>query len=585
MNPFLRRFGYGTALLLMAAAVPVRAQSVDESLTLLPADKLSGLPSSWKQAASVQVNPFRPEVKTKAGNGVLVGSPGQPLTLLTNAADVRVVMDVLLSPGADATLSFGPAGIRLTDSWGQPTLNGSTFGSVEASPALLPLQNAAEAPGLWQRLEVSVQSGKGPATLTRMTLNNSLLHENLVLPRSGTGAPGTVALNVKNGTVAVRNIAYQLIKDRPVARLANLRYKFYEAKTETTSPAALSNLKLVKEDTTSALTYEVAYGQPRWHAIVYTGDLIVDEAGTYTVALQNGGYAGLQIDGRDAIPNTYQGLGSMNAAKVNLTAGRHPFTLFYGRSWPRPGFGMFISAPDTKFQALHARASLPEPDPVGQIAVEPGTKPSVIRSFVNFNGKKKTHCLSVGGPGGLNYTVDLNQGALLQVWRGPFADVTEMWYERGEPQLLKPLGAPAVLSAQNPLALLANPTQFWPDSLSDRELTYKGLRMNAQGFPITQYRFQQMDVTDAILPDADGKALTRTLTLTGPDTGSLYCRLGSGQSIEEVAKGLYVVDGRYYVRLDPKTKATVRPSGGRQELILPVGLKNGAATIQYALLW
>ena len=95
-----------------------------------------------------------------------------------------------------------------------------------------------------------------------------------------------MTLAVKSGTVALRNVGYQLISDRPVAKLTNLRYKFYEAKTETTSPEAVANLKLVKEDTLSTLSYEVAYGQPRWHAIIYTGDLVVDRAGTYTVELE-----------------------------------------------------------------------------------------------------------------------------------------------------------------------------------------------------------------------------------------------------------------------------------------------------------
>jgi hypothetical protein len=376
-----------------------------------------------------------------------------------------------------------------------------------------------------------------------------------------------------------------LITDRPVAKLTNIRYKLYENKTETTSPAELPNLKLVKEDTVSALTYEVAFGQPRWHGIVYTGDLVVDKTGPYTVALQQGGFASLQIDGKEVIANQRLDLGFMNTAKLNLTAGKHPFTLFFGRSWPRPGLGFFISAPDTKFQALHTRASLPEPDPVGEIAVEPGAKPEVIRSFVNFGTKKKTHCISVGSPSGLNYTVDLNQGALLQVWRGQFADVTEMWYERGEPQLLKPLGTLAVLSGQNPLALMANSSQYWPDSLSDNEIKYKGLSIDKQGYPIPHYRLRDLDVTDAVLPEADGKSFTRTLTVNGPDTETLYCRLAVGSSLEEVAKGLYSVDGKYFVRFDSKLKPTQRTSFGRQELLMPVGMKDGSATVQYTLLW
>ncbi|MGV3558273.1 hypothetical protein [Larkinella arboricola] len=585
MNPILRWFSRGTACLLMAGTLPVLAQSVDESLTPLPTDRLPSLPSNWKPAATVLVNPLKADSKTKNGSGVLVGTPGQPVTLLTNASDVRLVMDVMLTPGAEATLSLGSTHIRLADNWGNATINTSTFGAVEGA-TLLPLQNAGKAPGLWQPLEVQLQSGgKGPATLEKMTLNGITLYENLVLPRTTGGTSGTISLNVKKGAVAVRNVGYQLISDRQVAKLTNIRYKLYENRTETVSEAELANLKLVKEDTVSALTYEVSFGQPRWHGILYTGDLVVDKTGPYTVALQQGGWAALHIDGKEVLANTRLDLGYMNTAKINLTAGKHSFKLFFGRSWPRPGLGFFISAPDTKFQALHPRASLPEPDPVGEIAVEPTTKPSVIRSFVNFGPKKKTHCISVGSPTGLNYTVDLNQGALLQVWRGPFADVTEMWYERGEPQLLKPLGTLAVLSAQNPLALLANATQFWPDSLSGNELNYKGLTMDKQGYPTMQYRLRDLDVTDAVMPNADGKSFTRTLTLKGPENESLYCRLASGASLEEVAKGLYSVDGKYFIQIDSKAKPSVRTNSGKQELVMPVNVKGGSTTVQYSILW
>ncbi|RAJ94006.1 hypothetical protein LX87_03890 [Larkinella arboricola] len=585
MNPILRWFSRGTACLLMAGTLPVWAQSVDESLTPLPTDRLPSLPSNWKPAATVLVNPLKADSKTKNGSGVLVGTPGQPVTLLTNASDVRLVMDVMLTPGAEATLSLGSTHIRLADNWGNATINTSTFGAVEGA-TLLPLQNAGKAPGLWQPLEVQLQSGgKGPATLEKMTLNGITLYENLVLPRTTSGTSGTISLNVKKGTVAVRNVGYQLISDRQVAKLTNIRYKLYENRTETVSEAELANLKLVKEDTVSALTYEVSFGQPRWHGILYTGDLVVEKTGPYTVALQQGGWAALHIDGKEVLANTRLDLGYMNTAKINLTAGKHSFKLFFGRSWPRPGLGFFISAPDTKFQALHPRASLPEPDPVGEIAVEPTTKPSVIRSFVNFGPKKKTHCISVGSPTGLNYTVDLNQGALLQVWRGPFADVTEMWYERGEPQLLKPLGTLAVLSAQNPLALLANATQFWPDSLSGNELNYKGLTMDKQGYPTMQYRLRDLDITDAVMPNTDGKSFTRTLTLKGPENESLYCRLASGASLEEVAKGLYSVDGKYFIQIESKAKPSVRTNSGKQELVMPVNVKGGSTTVQYSILW
>jgi len=564
-------------------------QSLDESLTRITTDRLSGLPGNWKAAGAVQMSPTETAVKSQSGNTLLVGTPGQPVTLLTNAKDVRLVMDVMVSPGAEATLSIGPATIRVADSWGQPAASASNFGTLERTQPILPDQNACKAPGLWQQLEVVLQSsGQKNARLELMTLNGVTLHENTVLPAAASSSTGTITLNVKKGTVALRNVAYQLISDRSVAKLTNLKYRLYEAKTETTSPEQIPNLKFVKEDTLPTLTYEITYGQPRWHAIMYTGNLVVDKAGTYTVALQNGGYAGLKIDDKQVIAVTTLNLGKMNSTKVNLTAGSHPFTLFFGRSWPRPGLGMFIAAPDTKFQMLTAPASLPEPDPVGTISVEAADEPVMVRSFVLLPGetRKRTHALSVGTPSGINYTLDLNQDALLQVWRGGFADVTEMWYERGEPQLLEPEGSPVRVSGQGPLAVLGNAQQAWPDSLNDSQLAYKGYKLDPQGYPMTQYQVSGLQVTDAVIPETDGKALARTITVNGSGKDGLYCRLATGSTIEEVGKGLYAVNDRsYYLRVDPKQKVNIRTSGNRQELVMPVDVKGGSAKIQYSFIF
>ncbi len=583
-----RWFSYSSALVCCLSGWSALGQAVDESLSPVPSGLFSSLPSGWSQAGSVSMSPYQADVKTKTGSGIIVGKQGTPVTLLTNAKDVRLVLDVMVSPGADGVLSMGGTGIRIADSWAKPGVNGSTFGAVMGSPVVLPSQNVSEAPGIWQRLEVTFQSGKpGTAVLDKVTLNGILIHENLVVPGASGASAGTVSLNVTAGTIAVRPVGYQLISDRKVAKLSNVRYKLYENKTETKSVSELANLKLVKEDTVSTVTYEVSYGQPRWHGIVFTGDLEVEKAGVYTLALQNGGYAGLEIDDKEVVPNTYLDLGRMNTGKVNLSAGKHAFTLFFGRSWPRPGLGMFIAASDTKFQPLHTRASLPEPDPVGTIAVLAKDKPELVRSFVQMAGEKgkRTHCLSVGTPSGLNYTIDLNKDALLQVWRGKFADVTEMWYERGEPQLLFPMGVTVPVTGQGSLAVLSSAQQAWPDSLSGKDFDYKGWKLDADGNPTTQYAFFGGNVADALRPDADGKGLTRTLTLTGVNQ-PVYCRMAAGSSVEEVSKGLYRIgDSQYFVRLDAKAKPVIRSSGGKQELLLPVTGKDGSASVSYSIVW
>ena len=62
----------------------------------------------------------------------------------------------------------------------------------------------------------------------------------------------------------------------------------------------------------------------------------------------------------------------------------------------------------------------------------------MIRGFVNYGDEKRTHAISVGDPQGVHYSYDLTRGSLLKVWKGGFADVTEMWEGRGIDQLLMP---------------------------------------------------------------------------------------------------------------------------------------------------
>ncbi|QJD77243.1 hypothetical protein [Spirosoma rhododendri] len=569
---------------LIATGTLARSQSTDESITRITPDKLTGTPANWKTAGNVRIG-LESGVKSESGTTVLVGTPGQPITLLTGSKDIHLLMDVMLAPGTDASLNVSGATIRLADNWGSSAINDHTTGAVLTPRAELPSRSVGKAPGLWQRIDLSMEAGKSPAVLAQLKINGVLVQENLVLPSLPASAVGSVVLNVNAGTVAVRNVGYQLISERQVARLANLRYQFYEAKTETTEPAAIKNLKLFKEDTLNALTYEVSYGQPRWHAILYTGNLIVDKTGIYTLTMQHGGFGSLEVDQKPVLANSRMDLGELKSARINLTAGSHPFTLFFGRSWPRPGFGLFIAAPDTKPQALHTPTSLPEPDPVGAIDVAVQNEPVIIRSFIQLpdEARKRTHCLSVGTPSGLNYTVDLNQDALVQVWKGSFADATQMWYERGEPQLLEPLGAPVRTAPTPVVAQLANAQQAWPDSVSDADLRYGGYKLDKQGNPTMRYTYRGTAVTDALLPDADGKSLTRTVTVNGSSNDPLYCRLAAGKAIDDLGKGLYAIDDHsYYVRLDPKQKVSIRTVNGKQELVMPM---KGNTTLNYALIW
>jgi len=216
------------------------------------------------------------------------------------------------------------------------------------------------------------------------------------------------------------------------------------------------------------------------------------------------------------------------------------------------------------------------------IVINTEGKPYILRSYLNYGDKKLTHIISAGYPNQVNYSYNLKQGALLQVWRGQFLDVTDMWHERGEPQLAKPLGSVTILSNAPSLAVLASNDAAWPDSVAFDDFNNKGYVLDANRFATYEYEVGGIHVLDNIAtPQATG--LTRTLTVTGAPA-NLYCRVAAAGKIQQLGDGLYAVDNKaYYVQLPAGAKATVRQTVNGWELLLPVGA--GASSVSYSLVW
>ena len=536
------------------------------------------LPVNWQRVGSILASPDQSTLKTTVYSNtsspektIWVGSVGQPVELATASGDFQLTLDMLTASGAEASLLLPDGKALKLTGW-----------------------RVNKMPGLWQRVAVNYRMGR-PAMIEKMALNDvTVIEGELLSGRStgGTTAPNRIGVQASKGTVALRNVVFKPYANRPVARWsAPISYTIYEG--ENTTRAETANKKILKQDTTAMLNYEVAYGLPRRYSILFSGKLNALQTGDYEFELNYGGIAGLWVDGKEIIPATYHELGQPATLRMPLAAGPHEVQVFFTRFWARPGLGLFISQAGVRPQPLHALISLPDPDPVGLVSVQAEGKAERIRSFVQLPGetKKRTHSLSVGTPAKLNYTLDLNQMALLQAWKGDFANVTEMWYERGEPQLLSPMGATIYLPGQTALMILpdvaSEATTAWPDSISEDILQYKGLTVDKQGYPTIEYTLAGIAVTDNVRPV--NNALVRILTVQGSPTGpsgprSVYCRVAAGSSVEEVSKGFYAVNDRsYYIRIDPKAKVNLRQSNGKQEILLPVEMKKGEGSVQYSI--
>jgi hypothetical protein len=212
-----------------------------------------------------------------------------------------------------------------------------------------------------------------------------------------------------------------------------------------------------------------------------------------------------------------------------------------------------------------------------------GSKPYLLRSYLMFEGKKRTHVISVGTPEKVSYSYDLKQGALLQVWRGQFIDVTEMWKDRGEPQLAKPLGTVLPLSAAPAIAALADKDAAWPDSIAFDDLQNKAYVLDKNKMPTFLYSSNGAEVSDQIAVQNGGGSIERTIGISN-SKGLLYCRIAAGQVIETLKDNAYRVGNKAYtVKVAPEAKAFIRKTKNGQELLAP--LTNGTASLTYSLIW
>jgi hypothetical protein len=272
----------------------------------------------------------------------------------------------------------------------------------------------------------------------------------------------------------------------------------------------------------------------------------------------------------------------MVSAKINLTAGKHRLEVIQIKDfpWGPQALGLNVKRIGSHPVALHDRTSLLDPEAVGLIEVKANAEPVFQRSFAFHHGKKKMYVIQVGDPSGMHYSYDLKQGALLQVWRGPFLNATQMWDNRGEPQTSEPLGITVTLDGQFPLVL---DHQAQPDST---DLVYKGYRLK-DGRPIFMYQWPaaNLQVEDYIRPNTAGTGLQRTLTYKSTSSMQAASELVLGNSYHGIATvnaNLIGLQGQsYFVQWDGSKAEVLSPKQGLKQQRIPVQ----GNEVSYQLIW
>ncbi|MCC6463145.1 MAG: DUF1080 domain-containing protein [Saprospiraceae bacterium] len=594
-------------LLLLPVLLPAQEHSFPMQRVLNSAklsDIFTNVPANWQQAGGVQF-PFETDERpvVQSGMGFLVNLPSPEhhdnLVFGFEHGDLDLECDVYMARHSNSGIYLqGRYEIQLLDSWGKPHASFGDIGGVyerwdnnkpegqKGFQGIAPLSNAARAPGLRQHLRIEFQAprfdaaGKktSNARLIRVQLNGVTIQENVELsgPTRGAALPGEaptgpIVLQGDHGAVAFSDLRSRTYGGAP-AQLRDLQYRYFSGEHEYLPD--FSKLKADAAGPAEALTWEYAKGDNDF-ALQFKGLLVVPDSGNYVFSLQSNANSMLQINGDTLIGQGWW----TRTASVSLPAGNIPIEVTYCKAaeWLEPALGLFVEGPHIRPSPLHLPSSYTLSKPTAPILIEVGREPELLRSFIDItgeNGQKRrlTHAISVGYPEALNYTYDLDNGALVQVWRGGFLDATPMWHERGDGHA-EPLGGVVLLNSAAPLAPEAAGLAI--------EYRLLGYQLDDSGNPTYRYQAYGQTVSDRLSPLENGKKLAREIRFEEPVVAGLHVCLAKANIIEPVGANIWAINfHEYYIQVPAGQSVELYKTETGSELRLPA-----KGVVQYQIIW
>jgi hypothetical protein len=584
----------------------INAQKLTSRLNDIKLDNLEGFESTsenWKIVGDIQGKYDSESFNPSKGEGILYNNfkkeiqfkEGHNLFTKFNHGDIYLELDIMVAEGSISGIYLQSRyEVQIQDSWNTKVLTSSNMGGIyerwkddKGFEGNAPLKNASLAPGLWQHMEISFQAPRFDATGKKtmnakfnfIKLNGIILHENIFVtgPTRSSVAEDEKSLapimfQGDHGVVAFKNIHYALLEDLNVTT-SDISYKYYESNIKT--PAEAINLKPTAEGKTKSINSRLAAVEDGF-LLQFEGLINIPTTDTYLFTSYSG-VGGLEIDGKSVIKPTSTRVGGETVdGSIHLEKGEHHFNLWVNKNRGRSknALSLFIEKPNSKATPLHNPSSLPEATSAF-ITVKTQKEPEIIRSFMVHKNKKLTHVISVGDPAQVNYSYNLLQGALLQVWKTDFLNVTDMWYQRGEPQIATPMGSTIVLAGNCPIYDKSNAI----DSISGYQ--YKGYTLTESRLPVYSYAYKEMFIKDMISPFEQGRGLNRTISLTGKGIEDAMIRIAQAKTITPVAKGLYAIDNQsYYIQVSPALFPKIETYNNQQVLLLPASKE-----ITYQIIW
>jgi hypothetical protein len=535
----------------------------DFPLIDFPISDWTSKPNTWNAIGSINIHPFENKIDISKGNMELYSAKaGSEIKSNKTFGSFKLEFEILQNEETEAVFSIGDGlMISLSNSSASKM---PELGSVKTSAGAWNkvAQDVCKHTGLWQKIELlyKASDGKMPAVLEKVKINGVLQVQNFV-SQNRNEKPNQIGFTLNKGVLALRNVKYAFLGNAKPISISNLSYVLQE--TEGWD----HTFEVKKTPPIHGISDELSFRIPNDYKefiLTYSGNMKVDKDGLYAFTLDYQGVSDLQIDGKKVAGSNEFTYRIPETQLIDLKEGMHTFEYKYQRIWWPPGFGIFISGSNFGAYALHSSNNLSVPKVVGGIYENmDGNRTRVIRSFMNYKGVKRTSVMTVGTPEKRHYSIDLNDGSMLYAWKGDFADVTEMWHERGEPQLIEALGQIISMSGK--------PNFFQ----NEKDVTvFKEYFLDTKGIPTYLHALNGQKVSRKLEPLKNGFEIT--LSTENKDIKYL---LAEDQNIEKLSESLFRTSD-YYIQLSHPSSAKISIKNGLMQL------SGSASAIEsYTLIW
>ncbi|GAA4234537.1 hypothetical protein GCM10022291_14180 [Postechiella marina] len=573
--------------------------------------------ANWKVVGNVFADRTKNKtLYTEQGTGILINTNDQEknknIFTLFDHGDIELELDVMMPVKSNSGLYFqGRYEVQLFDSWGVEHPKYVDMGGIyqrwnkdakkgkEGYEGYSPRVNAAKAPGLWQHIKVIFhaakfdESGKKTknAWFEEVWLNGVLIHENIELsgPTRGGGSNanekprGPLMIQGDHGPVAFKNIKYKLYEGNTFI-LSNLNRSEY--KNVKKLPVDLDTIAKTKEEKVNSFSLVDVTSSRDRKMVTYSGMLSVPESGQYLFEGHTNGNAELYLNNKKVL-FMRGGMDKAHIKTIALKKGDIPFKVIYNQHapWSR-GFSLHVEGPNMQKYSLQEGVKKGEGvfDPLKGIIIEVKDKPIMQRSFVNHEGLKHTHCISVGTPQGIHYSYNLATGSLLKIWSGSFLNTTHMWLSRGQHQLGEPIGFSVSLHGDLEIVALADEHTKWPQPLPEnKSIKQLGYELDNSKMPSFSYQIGKSVITNKYSVPKGNRQLKKSIKISNGK--NLWHKIADGVSIKALPNNTYIINNEsYYIDFSGNNiKPIIRNIDNKDELL--VEIPEGDSTINYSIIW